>query len=90
MEIVRSGEDVAVVKQDILPVQKRCIKCDYVSSQEYCQACRLLSGLNTGDTTLGIAKQVKKLSASNEEKKENGGTGCGGACACSDNKALDF
>uniref|UniRef100_A0AC35GW87 Cytoplasmic tRNA 2-thiolation protein 1 C-terminal domain-containing protein n=2 Tax=Panagrolaimus sp. PS1159 TaxID=55785 RepID=A0AC35GW87_9BILA len=93
MEIVRSGEDVAVVKQDILPIQRRCIKCDYISSQELCQACKLLSGLNTGDTTNGISKQVKKNGITNEliEATENGKSngGCGGECACTE-KALDF
>ena len=84
MEIVRSGEDVAVVKQDILPTQRRCVKCDYISSQELCQACRLLSGLNKDEAVNGDSTNVGAVNG-----KANGGGGCGGECACSE-KALDF
>ena len=86
MEIVRSGESVGVVKKDILPAQRHCIKCGYISSQELCQACRLLSGLNSGETSAGITKSTKK-------QKIEGGCGSGGdgdgGCACSE-KSVDF
>jgi len=84
MEIVRSGESVGVVKKDILPAQRHCIKCGYISSQELCQACRLLSGLNSGETSAGITKSTKK------QKVEGGcGSGADGGCACSE-KSVDF
>ena len=84
MEIVRSGESVGVVKKDILPAQRQCTRCGYISSQELCQACRLLSGLNSGETSSGISKSTKK------QKVEGGcGGGADGGCGCSE-KSVDF
>ncbi|XP_013386470.1 cytoplasmic tRNA 2-thiolation protein 1-like [Lingula anatina] len=65
IDIIHSGECMAVKKEVKLPVQGTCSRCGYISSQEVCKACVLLEGLNKGLPKLGIGKphKVKKLEA---------------------------
>lgn len=48
IDIIHSGESLAVKKKVKLPVQGSCSRCHYVSSQPVCKACILLEGLNKG------------------------------------------
>ncbi|CAH2074648.1 unnamed protein product, partial [Iphiclides podalirius] len=54
MDIIYSGETMAVKDEVILPTQRTCTRCNFVSSQEVCKACVLLEGLNKGLPKLGI------------------------------------
>ncbi|CAG5011605.1 unnamed protein product [Parnassius apollo] len=59
MDIIYSGETMAVKEEVTLPSQRTCIRCNFVSSQEVCKACVLLEGLNKGLPKLGIGKSSK-------------------------------
>jgi len=54
IDIIFSGDSMSVKKDVKMPIQGRCIKCDYISSQKLCKACVLLEGLNRGLPRLGI------------------------------------
>jgi len=63
MDIIHSGENL-VFKNNVkekLPIQRKCMKCGYISSMEICKACILLEGLNKGLPKLAIGKSYKKL-----------------------------
>ncbi|KPJ07968.1 Cytoplasmic tRNA 2-thiolation protein 1 [Papilio machaon] len=59
MDIIYSGETMAVKEEVTLPTQRICTRCKFVSSQEVCKACVLLEGLNKGLPKLGIGKSSK-------------------------------
>ncbi|CAH0406681.1 unnamed protein product [Chilo suppressalis] len=59
MDIIYSGETMAVKEDVSLPTQRLCVRCKFVSSQEVCKACVLLEGLNKGLPRLGIGKSSK-------------------------------
>ena len=56
IDIIHSGEKLAVKKDAKLPVQGLCERCGYISSMNLCKACNLLEGLNKGLPKLGIGK----------------------------------
>ncbi len=56
IDIIHSGEKLAVRKDAKLPVQGTCERCGYISSMSLCKACNLLEGLNRGLPKLGIGK----------------------------------
>lgn len=56
IDIIHSGEKLAVRKDAKLPVQGICERCGYISSMNLCKACNLLEGLNRGLPKLGIGK----------------------------------
>ena len=56
IDIIHSGEKLAVKKDAKLPVQGFCERCGYISSMNICKACNLLEGLNRGVPKLGIGK----------------------------------
>lgn len=45
-----------------MPVQGKCTKCGYISSQELCKACILLQGLNKGRPRLAVGKKKHVVS----------------------------
>ncbi|XP_063821482.1 cytoplasmic tRNA 2-thiolation protein 1 [Ostrinia nubilalis] len=59
MDIIYSGETMAVKEEVTLPKQGICVRCKFVSSQEVCKACVLLEGLNKGLPRLGVGKSSK-------------------------------
>ncbi|CAK1552625.1 unnamed protein product [Leptosia nina] len=59
MDIIYSGETLAVKEEVSLPTLRVCSRCKFVSSQEVCKACVLLEGLNKGLPKLGIGKSSK-------------------------------
>jgi cytoplasmic tRNA 2-thiolation protein 1 len=54
IDIIHSGEKLAIKKDAKLPVQGICERCGYISSMNLCKACNLLEGLNKGIAKLGI------------------------------------
>lgn len=56
IDIIHSGECMAVKQGVKMPTQGNCPKCGYISSQALCKACVLLEGLNRGLPKLGIGK----------------------------------
>ena len=56
IDIIHSGDSLSVKGDVKLPVQGKCTRCGYISSQELCKACILLEGLNRGLPRLGIGK----------------------------------
>jgi cytoplasmic tRNA 2-thiolation protein 1 len=56
IDIIHSGEKLAIKKDAKLPVQGICERCGYISSMNLCKACNLLEGLNKGIAKLGIGK----------------------------------
>ncbi|TMS37893.1 hypothetical protein L596_004731 [Steinernema carpocapsae] len=101
LDLIRSGESLAIRSEVEMPQVSNCTRCGYISSQKICKACLLLQGLNTDNLTLGITKQKK---GKNEATKEENGsstksfalnttTGCGsggGNCACDNENVVDF
>lgn len=59
LDIIHSGESMAIKKDAKMPVQGECKKCGYISSQPLCKACVMLEGLNRGLPKLGIGKTHK-------------------------------
>ena len=56
VDIIHSGDSLAVKGDVKMPVQGTCSRCGYIASQELCKACILLEGLNRGLPRLGIGK----------------------------------
>ena len=56
VDIIHSGDSLAVKGDVKMPVQGTCSHCGYIASQELCKACILLEGLNRGLPRLGIGK----------------------------------
>jgi len=78
LDTIKSGEALAVKEGVKLPIKGTCKKCDYISSQEYCKACMMLEGLNTGRPLLGIGKAKVRKGPRVQRKKKNGASGdCG-------------
>lgn len=71
IDIIYSGECIAVRDDVQLPIRGICEQCGYVSSQNVCKACVLLEGLNRGLPKLGIGKsnKAKRIMAIKEEMK---------------------
>ncbi|RWS01820.1 cytoplasmic tRNA 2-thiolation protein 1-like protein [Dinothrombium tinctorium] len=59
LDIIYSGETLAIKEGVKLPVQGVCSRCGYISSQNICKACVMLEGLNKGLPKLGIGKSSK-------------------------------
>lgn len=56
IDIIYSGDSLSVKDEVRMPVQGKCTRCGYISSQELCKACLLLEGLNRGLPRLGVGK----------------------------------
>lgn len=59
LDIIHSGECMAVKEGVKLPQRGTCSRCGYISSQQFCKACVLLEGLNRGVPRLGVGKSSK-------------------------------
>jgi len=61
IDIIHSGENLSITDKvkSRLPTQGICKECGYISSQETCKACVMLTGLNKGLPQLGIGKSSK-------------------------------
>lgn len=78
IDIIYSGDSLSVKEDVKMPVQGKCKRCGYISSQELCKACLLLEGLNRGLPRLGIGKamggnvteHVRKLQLKDEEARK--------------------
>ncbi|CAG9095738.1 unnamed protein product [Plutella xylostella] len=77
MDIIYSGETMAIKEEVSLPKQGVCVRCNFVSSQAVCKACVLLEGLNKGLPRLGVGKSSKakkmleEYNARERQNKEN-------------------
>lgn len=91
IDIIYSGDSLAVKEDVKMPVQGTCSRCGYISSQELCKACVLLEGLNRGLPRIGIGKatgsnmaaivrryQGRGKEQGKGEEEMEGGTSCGG------------
>ncbi|CAJ0929070.1 unnamed protein product, partial [Mesorhabditis belari] len=88
LDIIYSGESIAVRKEVALPVLGRCSRCGYISSQKLCKACLLIEGLNTNQLDLGIKRKV-----TTETKTGCGKDKTGSSCGCSNEdkvQSIDF
>lgn len=73
IDIINSGEQMAVRDDVKMPIRSLCTKCGHVSSQPVCQACTLLDGLNSGLPQLSVGKSRRPFTKqvdSNETKEE--------------------
>lgn len=59
LDIIHSGESMAVRETVRLPTRGVCTRCGLISSQSVCKACVMIEGLNSGLPKLGIAKSSK-------------------------------
>ncbi|KAI1724988.1 PP-loop family domain-containing protein [Ditylenchus destructor] len=95
LDLIRSGESIAVRGDVVKQVLGECERCGYISSQRFCKACLLLYGLNNSNYSVGICPRKGRLSPSiimeSEEKLKANDiqTECGGSCAC-DKTPIDF
>ena len=95
IDIIHSGDSLAVKSDVKMPIQGNCKRCGYISSQELCKACILLEGLNRGLPRLGIGKatgsniteQIRKLELKDgsTEKTINTEDSSEKRCACQSN-----
>lgn len=75
VDIIHSGDSLAVKDDVKMPVQGTCSRCNYISSQELCKACILLEGLNRGLPRVGIGKATGSNLASIIRKYQGAGRG---------------
>eukprot|EP00731_Ephydatia_muelleri_P009486 Em0005g72a len=91
IDIVHSGDSMAVRGEVKMPVQGNCQRCGYISSQTLCKACVLLAGLNKGMPQLGIGRagsaalstQLRRL----EPQEAKSPDGCDKDGVCGDQKS---
>lgn len=59
IDIIKSGDSLQLGSKakDKLPEQKKCTRCNYISSQDICKTCKILEGLNNGMPQLAIGKK---------------------------------
>ncbi|XP_008480467.1 cytoplasmic tRNA 2-thiolation protein 1-like [Diaphorina citri] len=57
MDIIHSGEQMAIKEGVKLPNREVCELCGFLSSQKICKACSLLEGLNKGLPKLSLSKR---------------------------------
>lgn len=62
IDIIKSGDSLVLdtKSKDKLREQRKCVRCKYISSQEYCKACKILEGLNNEIPRLGLGKEKRK------------------------------
>jgi cytoplasmic tRNA 2-thiolation protein 1 len=62
IDIIKSGDSLQldVKAKDKLLEQRNCVRCGYISSQEYCKACKILEGLNSGNVKSSLGKEKRK------------------------------
>ncbi|CAJ0584323.1 unnamed protein product, partial [Mesorhabditis spiculigera] len=72
LDIIISGESVAIRKEVAMPVLGNCSRCNYISSQKLCKACLLIEGLNTDNLQLGTKKKATTTSAQKTGCKSEG------------------
>lgn len=63
LDIIKSGDSLQLdtKTKNKLSDQKKCARCGYISSQEYCKACKILEGLNGDEPTLGLNREKRKV-----------------------------
>ena len=61
IDIIHSGENLHVDSQVRRAVQRTCVRCGYISSNELCKACVLLEGLNRGNPAMGIRSDKSRV-----------------------------
>lgn len=54
IDLIYSGEQLAVRAETRVAQQQTCVRCGYMSSNPLCKACVLLEGLNRGIPALGV------------------------------------
>ncbi|KAF4521531.1 hypothetical protein B566_EDAN009499 [Ephemera danica] len=67
MDVIHSGESLSFQSNVKMPTQGNCVQCGHVSSQELCQACAMLEGLNKGKPRLGIGKKRVQIKIQQDE-----------------------
>ncbi|KAL7064460.1 hypothetical protein AAHC03_04758 [Spirometra sp. Aus1] len=90
LDIISSGERMAIRQGVKMPTQGNCIACGYISSQKYCQTCVLLKSLNDGlpATSVGVEGQRIRVAASENPASDSERTGrddsslCNPDCEC--------
>ncbi|PAV79318.1 hypothetical protein WR25_17034 [Diploscapter pachys] len=89
LDLIHSGETVAIRKEASTQIQTNCTRCGYMSSQPVCKACLLLEGLNTGNYQIGNSSKKKPREPTETSSvtgenpaPEKSTSGCGGQCAC--------
>eukprot|EP00116_Pleurobrachia_bachei_P008415 sb/3468677/ len=60
LDVIKSGEDLAIKDDVKMPTQMTCARCGYISSGELCKACIMLDGLNRGKPQLSVGKATKR------------------------------
>lgn len=92
LDIIKSGECFECSNNGAGGEQtkaRNCDRCGYMSSSEFCKACLLLQGLDSGLPMLGIgrSKQAKRANDSRLAAKSDTQRGCGtGDCPCDNSK----
>ena len=84
IDIIYSGDSIAVKGDVKMPVRGVCTRCGYISSQQLCKACVLLEGLNRGLPRVVIGKAtgnnmgaiVRKYGGRREVAEEKCCNGC--------------
>jgi len=83
IDIIHSGEMMSVKDGVKLPVQTKCSRCNYISSNAICKACVLLEGLNKGRPKLGIGKTSKVMQHfESSSGPPQTSAPCQGDCSC--------
>lgn len=57
IDIIHSGEKLALDSATQVPTKMNCEKCGFVSSNKLCKACVLLEGLNSGKPRTAIGRK---------------------------------
>jgi cytoplasmic tRNA 2-thiolation protein 1 len=65
LDLIRAAESFRVAtngdtKKGTVPIPRNCARCGYLSSQEFCKACLLLEGLNTGNASLAWCRTPRR------------------------------
>ncbi|XP_053208257.1 cytoplasmic tRNA 2-thiolation protein 1-like [Panonychus citri] len=91
LDIIHSGEVLAVDEGIRLPIQGTCERCSYISSQRICKACVMLEGLRKGLPRLGIVKssKVKMIKRLEPDETKSKQSKCG-SCNCTNDKPIEL
>lgn len=71
IDIIRSAESFNIKVETKKQVLGKCVRCNYMSSNDICKACVLLAGLNRGKPRLAVGRKARGTLEMDDESKDD-------------------
>ncbi|KAF2071737.1 hypothetical protein CYY_006942 [Polysphondylium violaceum] len=71
IDIIHSAENFHFREENKMPVQRNCIQCGYICSNDVCMACDLLKNLNSGLAKVKLSINLKRKDKDNNNNNNS-------------------